>query len=320
MNDQSILLPNIRGKYNFYVPLSKFCWFKVGGTADVIFTPKDLNDLIYFLRNKPKNLPILVIGAGSNLLIRDGGFSGIIIRLGKFFNSLKIIEQDIIEAGAMTLCSSLALYSAENALSGLEFMSGIPGTVGGAIAMNAGAYGSDTSTTLINITLLTLNGEIVQIPTSSMQYTYRGNNLGYDAIFVNAKFQAKKCECSHYVFDKIAAIKNTRSNTQPIHSKTAGSAFKNTKEGYNAWKLIDKAGCRGMKIGGAMISNQHCNFLINEGNATADDIENLLQSVQRKVLDSTNILLEPEIKIFGQKKQIKQKKYELMSQKIQNIL
>ncbi len=289
-------LPNVRGSYRFGASLSGTNWFGVGGAAEIVFKPADVADLAHFLKNKPKALPVTVIGVGSNLIVRDGGIDGVVIRLGRGFTEAKV-DGDIIEAGAALLDVHLARFAAEQGRAGLEFFSGIPGTVGGALAMNGGAYHRETKDVLINAEAVTAAGEIVMLGLDDMNYSYRHYGGPEGLIFTRGWFRttADKPEAIHA---RIAEIQAKREATQPIRERTGGSTFKNP-EGHKAWELIDKAGCRGLAIGGAKMSDLHCNFMINTGNATAADLEALGEEVRARVLQKTGISLEWEIKRVG---------------------
>ncbi len=289
-------LPNIRGRYKFGADLSKLCWLGVGGVADVLFTPFDLEDLADFLSNFCGSLPIFILGAGSNVLIRQSGFHGVVIRLGRAFNYITH-EGVIIKAGCSSLDLGVAEYAVSHSLSGLEFLSGIPGTVGGAIAMNAGAYGIEVKDALISVRSIDFMGNIRDLSVNEMGYVYRGAGIK-DNIFLEARFQSSLGD-QEEIRNKMLDIKRKRESIQPIKTKTAGSTFKNPNSNLRAWELIDMAGCRGLNVGRAMISNMHCNFINVEYGATALDVENLILEVQERVLKCTGILLEPEVKIIG---------------------
>jgi UDP-N-acetylmuramate dehydrogenase len=291
-------LPKIRGKYRYNTKLGNICWFGVGGEADVLFIPADLQDLQSFLSNLSENINIIIIGVGSNLLIRDGGIRGVTIRLGAGFNYINSKDQ-IITAGSFTPDAIVAEYACNNQIGGFEFLSGIPGTIGGAVFMNAGAYDNEIKNILIEAKGVNRNGELITLNNDDMQYTYRKNGLLDFVIITEASFIGSISSAT-LIEQKIKSIKQNRTVTQPIKSKTGGSTFKNPP-GLKAWEMIDIAGCRGLRIGGAVVSNQHCNFFINDSNATAEDLENLILIVQDKVFKKTGIMLEPEIKIIGEK-------------------
>jgi UDP-N-acetylmuramate dehydrogenase len=289
-------LPAIRGSYRSQAPLSKTNWFQVGGPAEVLFRPADIDDLAYFLNHRPKDIPLTVLGVGSNLLVRDGGLDGVVIKLGKGFTSIHH-NQSGIEAGAGALCYNVAIYAASHGIGGLEFLSGIPGTIGGALAMNAGAYGADVASTLKQAVALDNDGTTYTLTPTDIGYIYRGNTLPDGMIFVQGSFKGQPALPAD-IHGRIHAITEQRSETQPIRSRTSGSTFKNP-EGKKAWELIDAAGCRGLKIGDAQVSEKHCNFFLNLGQASAADIEALGEEVRRRVKEKTGIELEWEVKIIG---------------------
>jgi UDP-N-acetylmuramate dehydrogenase len=289
-------LPQVRGKYRENADLSKMCWFGVGGPAEILFQPYDLKDLVFFLQNKPKEIPCFIFGVGSNLLIRDGGIKGIVIRLGRGFNYISHNNHNII-TGAASLDINVAKYAQQNGIGGVEFLSGIPGTIGGALAMNAGAYKKEIKDILIQAKAVNLNGEVVDFTAQELGYVYRGHSLKEPWIFVEAEIKGG-LEDPELIKVKIDAIQAQRLATQPIRSKTCGSTFKNLP-GIKVWELIDKAGCRGYSIGGAQVSEKHCNFFINTGTATAQDLEKLIQDVKHKVLQRSGVELKEEIIIVG---------------------
>jgi len=293
-------LPKVRGSYRFDVKLSKTNWFNVGGNAKILFKPKDIDDLRFFLQNKDADLDVFVIGVGSNIIIQDGGIDGVVIKLGKEF--AKINHQDnILRAGAGALCSNLALYSKINALSNLEFVTGIPGGVGGMVAMNAGCYGDETADFLISALVMDNIGNILELENADFNFSYRKNKLAKDFIILEARFRVENGDRSQ-IGAKITQFNKKREESQPIRSKTGGSTFKNPKNSNKkAWQLIDEAGCRGLLINDAQISKKHCNFIINNGKAAASDLINLGNLVIDKVKEKTGITLEWEIKIIGKK-------------------
>lgn len=289
-------LPEVRGSYRFDAPLAKTNWFGVGGPAEILFKPEDAADLAHFLKHKPDGMPVTVIGVGSNLIARDGGIRGVVIRLGRGFNHAQV-QGDVIEAGAAMMDLNLARYAAGEGRAGLEFFSGIPGTVGGALAMNAGAYGRETKDVLVNAEAVTPEGERVMLTLADMQYTYRKYGGPKGLIFTRAWF-ATTTDDPAAVDARIAEIQAKRESTQPIRERTGGSTFKNP-EGHKAWELIDRAGCRGLTIGGAQMSELHCNFMINTGTATAADLEALGEEVIRRVKADSGIELSWEIRRVG---------------------
>ncbi|MDB2415163.1 UDP-N-acetylmuramate dehydrogenase [Rickettsiales bacterium] len=301
MKDQSDLLqrlPKVKGSYRPNADLSKTNWFRVGGQADILFRPSDEKDLSHFLKNKPDDIPVTILGVGSNLLVRDGGIEGVVIKLGRGFAEISCANEEV-HAGSSALSFNVSMVSADAGLSGLEFLSGIPGTIGGALAMNAGAYGSDVSSILLYANAVDEQGIIHKLSVDDIGYVYRGNTLPDGMIFTKAVFKGKKGSTEE-IKQRIDKICEEREETQPIKSSTSGSTFKNP-DGYKAWKLIDEAGCRGLKIGGAQVSEKHCNFLINTGDASAADIENLVEEVRKKVKENSGIELRLEIKIIGKK-------------------
>jgi UDP-N-acetylmuramate dehydrogenase len=291
-------LPHIRGSYRENVNLSKINWFNVGGIAEVVFRPADTDDLAFFLKNKPKDVPVIVIGVGSNLLVRDGGIDGVVIRLGKGFTEIEKHDTNI-HAGSGALSFNVATYAAHSGIAGLEFLSGIPGTIGGALAMNAGAYGGDTASVLLSAEAVDESGNIHIMTPADIGYIYRGHTLPEGMIFTRGIFCGKHGKREE-IEAAINEITSKRESTQPIKSRTSGSTFKNPN-GLKAWELIDKAGCRGLKHGGAQVSEMHCNFFINTGDATAEDIETLGEEVRRRVKETSGVELEWEVKIIGKK-------------------
>lgn len=289
-------LPKVRGKYRENAILGKMCRFQVGGPADVLFTPEDEEDLMFFLKEKPQIIPYIVLGLGSNVLIRDGGFRGVAIRLGKGFNYANCHE-NTITAGAACLDLNIAYLAQEKAIADLEFLSGVPGTIGGAIAMNAGAYGREIKDILLTAKAVSKQGELKEFTNEEIGFKYRGNNLEKSWIFTQAVFQGKPGN-KDIIRRKIEQIQAQRMQTQPIKAKTCGSTFRNP-DGHSAWQLIDKAGCKGLQIGGAQVSAMHCNFFINTGNATAKDIESLINEVKRRVLETSGIELKEEVVFIG---------------------
>lgn len=300
MDENLIKLPEIRGKYRYKANLQKMNWFGVGGCAEVLFIPADAKDLQSFLLAVDPTLPITVIGIGSNTLVRDGGLRGVVIRLGAGFNYIHHNHHEELTAGAAALDVNVANYCLEQCLTNLEFLSGIPGTIGGALYMNAGAYGTEIAEVLLSAQVISMQGELQVLQCQDFQYKYRENNLPNRYIFIEARLAVKQ-GIHDDIKNMMDNIRSARNLSQPIKAKTGGSTFKNP-HGNSAWKLIDQAGCRGLRIGGAFVSQQHCNFIINEGHATANDIESLILEVQNKVFVATGIMLKPEIKIIGEKK------------------
>lgn len=294
-------LPSVRGSYRSYVPLAKTNWFNVGGAAEILFRPEDPEDLMVFLKNRPHHITTTILGVGSNLLVRDGGIRGVVIKLGRSFTHITS-QHDRIIAGAAALSFNTASYAASKGISGLEFLSGIPGTIGGALAMNAGAYQHDTSSILLNAKAIDDSGNLHLLSPADIGYVYRGNTLPERMIFIEGTFQGT-FDSEENIRQRMQAIAEARSDSQPIRSRTSGSTFKNP-EGQKAWQLIDKAGCRGLTIGGAQVSEKHCNFFINNGTATASDIEQLGTEVIRRVKETTGYVLQWEVQIIGEKDNI----------------
>jgi len=299
---RSFDLPPVRGRVTYDAPLSKVTWFRVGGPADVVFRPEDLDDLCAFLAALPEDVPVLVIGVGSNLLVRDGGVRGVVIRLLGPFAGIDV-DGETVRAGAGALDQNVAKVAAKHGLSGLEFLSGIPGSIGGALRMNAGAYGAETKDVLIGATAVDRQGGVHALTPEDMGFGYRKSSVPADWIFTEAVFRAMPGNRDE-IEARMAEIAEKRSQSQPIRSRTGGSTFKNPAgldpDGPKAWKLIDSVGGRGLTIGGAQVSNQHCNFLINTGEATAEDLERLGEELRAKVKEKTGIILEWEIKRVGE--------------------
>jgi UDP-N-acetylmuramate dehydrogenase len=292
-------LPQVRGRYRPQADLSRMVWFQAGGVAEVLFKPEDTADLSHFLSHKPADVPVTVLGVGSNLLVRDGGVEGVVIRLGREFTHIDVREDGTIRAGAAAMGLNVATVAAEQGRAGLEFLSGIPGTVGGALAMNAGAYGNDTASVLISATAVDEQGIIHTLPVEEMGYRYRHCGVPSGWVFTEALFRTTS-DAGEAIHARMQAIRESREASQPVRSRTGGSTFKNP-EGGKAWECIDRAGCRGLTIGGAQVSEKHCNFLINTGNATAEELELLGEEVRRRVLESQGVTLEWEIRRIGRR-------------------
>ncbi|MBL4869792.1 MAG: UDP-N-acetylmuramate dehydrogenase [Robiginitomaculum sp.] len=294
-------LPKVRGSLRENIELAPYSWFRVGGPAQVLFMPKDEADLALFLPQIPKDIPVQVLGVASNTLVRDGGVPGITIRLGPAFGKVER-EGDNIRVGAACLDGVLAKKSAKFGLSGLEFYAGIPGTIGGALRMNAGCYRSETKDVLQECVALDRRGQRRIISVEDMAYSYRHCGASSDLIFVEAVFKAKP-DLPEKILVKMQLITQAREKSQPIKEKTGGSTFKNPdaafSNGRGAWQVIDAAGGRGLKIGGAQMSKKHCNFMINTGNATGQDLETLGETIRALVLKTQNVDLEWEIRRIG---------------------
>jgi len=291
-------MPELRGRLLANQPLSEFTWFRVGGPAQAFFMPEDENDLAYFLRNLSTEMPVTVIGAGSNLIVRDGGVPGVVIRLGRGFNDVRI-EEHRVTAGTAMLDVMVARAAQAAGLAGLAFLSGIPGTIGGALRMNGGAYGGETKDVLLETRGIDRQGNLRTFSNSEMGFSYRHCSAPDDVIFTAAVLQGRTGE-PEQIAGEMATIKKKREATQP-RNRTGGSTFKNPP-GHSAWKLVDEAGCRGLTIGGAQVSELHSNFLINLGSASAADIETLGETVREKVKANSGIDLEWEIKRVGVKR------------------
>lgn len=289
-------LPQVRGRLSYNAAIGHMTWFGVGGPAEALFKPADREDLIAFVKNCPKDIPITVLGVASNLIIRDGGIPGVVIRMGREFAQMDV-DGTTVTAGAAALDLNVALTAAKHEVAGLEFLSGIPGTIGGALRMNAGAYGGETKDVLKTAEVLFPDGTVKHMTAEEMGLSYRHNDLPKDVIFLSATFEGKKDDRAA-IEARMDEIKQKRGETQPIKSKTGGSTFANP-DGHKAWQLIDEAGCRGLTIGGAQMSELHCNFMINTGTATAADIERLGEEVRKRVAEKSNIMLRWEIKRIG---------------------
>lgn len=290
-------LPHVKGRLVKGAPLAKLSWFRTGGPVDLLFEPADEQDLITLLKKLPTQTPITVIGVGSNLLVRDGGVRGLVIRLGRGFANISI-RGNVVKAGAGAMDVHVAKAAAKAGMAGLEFLVGVPGTIGGALRMNAGAYGREIKDVLKHAHAIDRYGHIHELTASDFKFSYRKSAIGDDMIILGASFQASTGS-TRDIEAKMAEISSSRAESQPLGTRTGGSTFKNP-EGAYAWKLIDEAGCRGMRVGGAQVSEKHCNFLINDGTATAKDIETLGEEVRKRVLANSGISLEWEIKRIGE--------------------
>ena len=292
-------LPAVRGRLALDEPLAPFTWLRVGGPADVLFLPEDADDLATFLKGLDPAVPVMAIGVGSNLLVRDGGVEGVVIRLGKGFAAIEPRGESQIYAGAAVLDASLAKAAAQAGIAGLEFFRGVPGAIGGACRMNAGCYGAETKDVLVEAYALNRAGQPVTLTNQEMGFSYRRSAAaaGGGLIFTGALFKGTP-DAPEAVLERMDAITQRREQSQPIREKTGGSTFKNP-EGHSAWKLVDEAGWRGKPFGGAMFSPLHANFLINTGSATAADLEGLGEAVRADVLAQAGISLDWEIKRIG---------------------
>jgi UDP-N-acetylmuramate dehydrogenase len=289
-------MPKLRGRLLANQSLAELTWFRVGGPAQALFMPEDEDDLAYFLAGCEADLAVTVVGLGSNLIVRDGGVPGVVVRLGRGFNEI-IVEGARVHAGAAVPAVKVARAAQEAGIAGLSFLRGIPGAIGGALRMNAGAYGGETKDVLVYANAVTRSGDFVTFANADMGFSYRRCGIADDHIFTAALFQGKHGE-RVTIAAEMDKITESREATQPIKSRTGGSTFKNP-HGRKAWELIDAAGCRGLKVGDAQVSELHCNFLINLGNATAADIETLGETVRARVKESSGVELEWEIKRIG---------------------
>ncbi len=289
-------LPPVRGRVQADAPLASFAWFGAGGKAEALVRPADADDLSALLRALPHEAPVHVIGACSNLIVRDGGLPGVTIRLARGFSTIRA-EADGIVAGAAALDVTVAEHAAAASLTGLEFLSGIPGSIGGAVAMNAGAYGGDMASVVDWVEIVTRTGEPRRLSPQHLSFAYRHAALPAGAIVTRVRLRGMP-GAPGLIAQRMADIRAAREATQPVRAQTGGSTFRNP-DGMKAWELIDAAGCRGLARGGAAVSEKHCNFLVNTGNATAADIEGLGEDVRRRVRAATGVTLEWEIKRIG---------------------
>jgi UDP-N-acetylmuramate dehydrogenase len=290
-------LPPVRGRLTANAPIGPLTWFRVGGPAEMLFRPADSEDLAGFLAALPRDIPVTTIGVGSNLLVRDGGIKGITVRLGRGFAQIDA-GPELVEAGGGALDLNVALTAAEAGIAGLEFLSGIPGTIGGGFRTNAGAYGRELKDALISADIIDRSGARHRIPVDRMGLSYRHSEVDPDWIFIAARFRGEPGEPSA-IARHIGEIRAAREASQPIRARTGGSTFANPP-GHQAWRLIDEAGCRGLTCGGAIVSEKHTNFLINTGGATAADLEGLGEEVRRRVYDRRGIMLEWEVRRLGE--------------------
>ncbi len=289
-------LPAARGRLVAHAPLGPGTWFRVGGAAEVLYRPADEADLAVFLAVLPAEVPVTVIGVGSNLLVRDGGVAGVVVRLGRGFSAIEPFGRRV-RVGAGALDGTVALAAAEAAIGGLEFLSGVPGTIGGALRMNAGAYGRDMAAVTVTARAVDRAGTVHEVPVDALGYGYRHCGAPEDWIFTAATLVGARAEASA-IAARMAGIRAEREASQPVRARTGGSTFTNPP-GEEAWRLIERAGCRGLARGGAMVSDKHCNFLINTGTASAADLEGLGEEVRRRVLEATGVALQWEIRRIG---------------------
>lgn len=289
-------LPALRGRVAALAPLAPFTWFRVGGAAEALVRPADAEDLATLMRGLPLETPLVAIGAASNLIVRDGGVPGAVVRLARGFAEVEV-QPDGIVVGAAALDATVAEHAAAAGLAGLEFLSGIPGSIGGAVAMNAGAYGSEMVDVLDWAEIVTRDGELRRLPVTALGMSYRRAALPPGAVVVRARLRAVPGETA-MIAARMAEIRSRREGTQPVRARTGGSTFANPP-GMKAWELIDAAGCRGLVRGAAQVSELHCNFLINRGGATAADLEGLGEEVRRRVHAASGVTLEWEIRRLG---------------------
>jgi UDP-N-acetylmuramate dehydrogenase len=301
---QYSFLNGLQGKISFNAILADITWFQVGGAAQLMFRPQNPDDLQKFLRQKPEEVPLTVIGVGSNLLVRDGGIDGVVVRLGREFNKITKLSATHMYVGGAVLDSNISRMALEYGIGGLEFLSGIPGTVGGGVYMNAGCYGREFSDIVESVDIIGPGGQIKTLPAKEIGFSYRHSNIPTNSIVIGAILKGIVSDSVH-IQSAIQDIQQKRLLTQPIRTKTGGSTFANPdpklSNGKKAWQLIDEAGCRGLRRGDAIVSPMHCNFLINEGKATATDLEDLGEEVRERVLRQSGINLRWEIQRIGKR-------------------
>lgn len=295
-------LPRVAGKLTEHAPLAPLVWFKAGGAAQWLFEPKNLADLQHFLRDLEPDVPVMALGLGSNLIVRDGGVQGVVVRLGKAFAKVDRSDEVTLECGGGASGILVSSTARDAGIAGLEFLRSIPGTVGGFVRMNGGAYGSEVKDILVDCDVVLRSGELVTLPVADLAYTYRHSALPLGATVVAARFRGRPGDpvAIQAEMDRISA---SREASQPLRTKTGGSTFKNpppeSSNGEKAWELVDRAGCRGLTLGGAQVSEKHTNFLINTGTATSADIESLGEEVRRRVKETSGVELEWEIQRVG---------------------
>ncbi|MBC2668270.1 UDP-N-acetylmuramate dehydrogenase [Novosphingobium piscinae] len=295
----AVSLPSVRGKLTAEAPLAPLVWFKAGGAAQWLFEPQDADDLSAFLRGLDPAVPVMALGLGSNLIVRDGGVPGVVVRLGKAFARVTAVDPLTLDCGGGASGILVSSTARDAGIAGLEFLRSIPGTVGGFVRMNGGAYGGEVKDILVDCDVVLRSGERVTLPVGDLHYTYRHSELPQGAIVIGARFRGRPGEPAaiQAEMDRISA---SREASQPLRSKTGGSTFKNPP-GHKAWELVDRAGCRGLTLGGAQVSEKHTNFLINTGDATSAEIEALGEEVRRRVRDQSGVELEWEIQRVGTK-------------------
>ena len=290
-------LPHVQGRLTPNAPLAPLVWFKSGGTAQWLFEPKDEGDLVEFLRDLDHDVPVMALGLGSNMIVRDGGVLGVVVRLGKAFSKIDKVDGVTLRCGGGASGILVSSTARDAGIAGMEFLRGIPGTVGGFVRMNGGAYGREVQDILIEARVALRDGTIETWPLEKLGYTYRHSDLPDGAVVVDATFRGSPGK-PEAIGAEMDAIARAREESQPLRSRTGGSTFKNPP-GHKAWALIDAAGCRGLIHGDAQVSEKHCNFLLNLGSATSADIEALGEEVRRRVLENSGITLEWEIQRIG---------------------
>jgi UDP-N-acetylmuramate dehydrogenase len=292
-------MPNVRGRMTADAPLAPLVWFKSGGSAEWLFEPADEDDLVGFLGDLDPAVPVMPLGLGSNLIVRDGGVPGVVIRLGKAFAKIDRVDETTLRCGGGASGILVSSTARDAGIAGLEFLRGIPGTVGGFVRMNGGAYGREVKDILTTARLVLRSGEVAEWPLDKLGYTYRHSDVPEGAVVIEATFRGTPGK-PEAIGAEMDAIARAREESQPLRSRTGGSTFKNPP-GHKAWALVDAAGCRGLTIGDAQVSEKHCNFLLNLGSATSADIEQLGEEVRRRVSEKSNITLEWEIQRVGMK-------------------
>lgn len=295
--EEPVEMDGLRGRLTCDAPLAKLVWFKTGGRADWLFEPADIDDLRLFLERLDGSMPVMALGLGSNLIVRDGGIPGVVVKLGKPFARVEVGEGQVVACGGAAHGILVASVARDAGIAGLEFMRGIPGTVGGFVRMNGGAYGREVSDVLIDCDIVLPTGECVRLPVADLGYTYRHSELPEGATVIAARFQGRTGDIAA-ITREMDRIAEQRERSQPLRTRTGGSTFKNPP-GRKAWELVDAAGCRGLMLGGAQVSEKHANFLLNTGAATSADIEELGEEVRRRVYEQSGVNLEWEIQRVG---------------------
>ena len=291
------LKPQVRGKLTPDAPLAPLVWFKSGGAAQLLFEPADKADLVAFLAQLDPEVPVMALGLGSNMIVRDGGIPGVVVRLGKAFAKVERLDETSLRCGGGASGILVSSTARDAGIAGIEFLRSIPGTVGGFVRMNGGAYGREVKDILVDCEVVLRSGEVITLDRAALAYQYRHSDLPDQAIVINATFRGQPGD-PKAIQAEMDRIAQSREESQPLRSRTGGSTFKNPP-GHKAWALIDASGCRGMTLGGAQVSEKHCNFLLNTGDATSSDIEALGEEVRRRVAEKTNIMLEWEIQRVG---------------------